>query len=444
MNGSLAGNPDICIAGVSTDTRSIQPGDLFIALRGERFDGNDYIQSAFEKGAEAAIVSRMPSFSFPCVLVEDTGEALRLLAAHHRRKFDIPVIAITGSVGKTTAKDMLTACLQGTYETLKTAGNMNNEIGLPLTLLKLTPAYTACVVELGMRGRGEIAQLAEIAKPTASVIVSIDAVHLERLGSLREIALAKSEVLPYTGEFAVIDGESAELSCLASEYTGIVYRFGGDSQFEWVIEHTAIAGSETIIDLNIEGSRFSISLPMIAPHLAGNAAAAVGTAMKMGVAVPEIQRRLSAFQASGHRLNVVKGIAGATLIDDCYNASPRSMAAALQVLHEMGRDVKTIAVLGDMFELGTYEVPGHKMVGKVSAQLGVDQLVLVGCRARHIADGAFENGYKGIVRLFERPDEALHYVRNEVQKGDVVLVKASRGMQLETIVEGLTEREECK
>lgn len=428
----LGGDGQLLIKQVVTDSRLATPGSLFFALKGENHDGHDFVGDVISRGG-AAVVSR-PVSGGPTIEVKDCLEALQALAGYHRSQYEIPVVAVTGSVGKTTTKDLLAACLGS--RTLKTPGNYNNEIGLPLTLLGLTDEHLACVVELAMRGPGEIALLSGIAQPTACIIVNVAPVHLETMGSLENIVRAKCEVLEYTRDFAVINGDLPELRDVVFP-RGELYHFGRGRDCDWRVVSCRYQPPFTRFQLDIMDKRFAVNLPFPAAHLYGSVAAAAGTAMLLGAKPQEIADRLVNFQPSSGRLNLKTGVHGATFIDDTYNANPQSMMAALQVLADLAGSRRKIAVLGDMFELGSYEAEGHRLVGEKAAALGVDILLAIGERAKLLAEGARKSGFDGILLHFDSKDAAIEYLQSEIRSDDVVLFKASRGMHLEEIVNQL-------
>jgi len=428
---------DIRVTGVATDSRKVKPGDLFVALRGENHDGHEFASQALAAGAAGVLVSRHVEQG-PSIQVPDTLFALQELAAHHRDQFDIPVIAVTGSVGKTTTKDLLAACLEGSLSTLKTPGNYNNEIGLPLTLLGLEPGHQACVIELAMRGPGEIAALARIAKPTGCIIVNVAPVHLETLGSLENIARAKCEVLPFTRDFAVVNGDLPELQEVPFNL-GRIYRFGFSPDCDWRVRRAYFSEGETIFEIGIGERELRISLPLPAVHLAENVTAAVGTALLLGIDYSDIRHRLMRFAPSAGRLTIKSAANGAAIIDDTYNANPASMKAALQVLSDYSPGGRKIAILGDMFELGPYEIEGHRSVGRAAADLGIDMLLTVGERGVYIMQGAEESGFKGTRAHFATKQDLMSCLRDEILPQDVILVKGSRGMRMEEIVKALLD-----
>lgn len=433
------GDGPVIITGVVTDSREVTPGSLFFALKGENHDGHDYLAQVFS-GRGSAVVSR-PTEGGPNIEVEDCLEALQKLAAYHRNQYDIPVIAVTGSVGKTTTKDLLASCLERSRKTLKTPGNYNNEIGLPLTLLGLEEEHQACVVELAMRGEGEISLLSRIALPTGCIIVNVAPVHLETMGTLGNIARAKCEVLNYARDFAVINGDLPEL-CEARFPQGELYRFGYSHDCDWRVVACSYQAPVTQFEMDIMGRSLVLSLPFPASHLAGSVAAATGTAMLMGVDPQEIKERLLHFQPSSGRLNLTQTVNGLTIIDDSYNANPQSVKAALRVLCDWAGKRRKIAVLGDMFELGSYEVEGHRSVGREAAAIGLDILVAIGERARYLVEGARESGFNGVLVHFDNRLDAMSFLGDEVCPGDAILVKASRGMHLEEIVAKLLQTNE--
>lgn len=442
IGARITGNYDnVLINGVSTDSRKIKRGDLFVALKGSNHDGHDFVRQALEAGAAAAVVERNLDCG-PLLVVPDTLKALQELAAWHRKHFDIPVIAVTGSVGKTTAKDLLAASLEEEFNTLKTHLNYNNEIGVPLTLLELSPHHQVLVVELGMRAPGEIEQLARIVGPTAAVITNVAPVHLETLGSLQNIARAKCEVLAYTRDFAVLNGDSPELRETAVFTKGPVYWFGCSEGCQWRLVSADTDRMGTRIQADFEGKLLEFTLSFPAGHLAASVIAAAGTAMLLGVSPQAIQKGLDRFVPSDHRMHFMTGRNNTLIIDDTYNASPLSMAAALKVLAHTAGEARKIAVLGDMFELGTFEQEGHLEVGKEAAVTGVDILITIGNRSRLIARGAAEKGLRGEIRSFDSKEEALDLLKQITKPGDVILVKASHGMHLERLVEELREAEQ--
>ncbi len=449
----LFGNKENFVYGIETDSRNIKQGDLFFALKGQVYDGHAFVLEALNKGAVAAVISELINYprgsltGKSLILVDDTLQALQRLAGSYRQRFDIPVVAVTGSVGKTTTKDIIALCLEPRFKTLKTYGNMNNEIGLPLTVLKLEKEHQAAVLELAMRAKGEIRRLAEIAQPTCAVISNIEAVHLENLKSLENIALSKCEVLEKlsTRHFAVINGDSDILLKIAEQYPCRKYTFGykEDSDFRIVdvkVNNKGIDIKARLVDV-VEDFHF----PVPSLKLAGNVISAIAVAFMLGVEIDKIKSSLQEYKPSGYRLNMINFPEGGVIINDTYNANPVSMAAALETVKELRGQGKIVAVLGDMFELGKYEVPGHIEIGKKAAETGVDILLAIGERAKYIAQGALEAGMlPAQIHHFESKEDSIEYLTSIFEKKDTFLFKASRGMQMETLVEELIQREDIR
>lgn len=442
--GLLLGPGDVTIAGVSTDTRQIRPGDLFLALRGERYDAHDFLHQAVEAGAGALMVSRPLEAApgVPVILVDDTLAGLQALAAHVRRQFTIPVWGVTGSSGKTTTKDMVAAVLASGWQVLKTRGNFNNEIGLPLTLLDLTPQHGAAVVEMGMRGPGEIDALCRLARPTGAIINQIGVAHLGRLGSVENIARAKGEILEHVPAhgWALLPGANPLARAQAHRCKGQVLYFGLEPGLDIYARDVCREGSGNRFQVVMGNKTCDIYLPLLGEHNILNALPAVGAGLLEGLTPAEVAAGLSRLVLSGMRTEILA--AGPyTIINDAYNANPDSTCAALQTLAEVaagGDAQRKVAVLGDMLELGDEAGSGHRRVGAAAMQHGVGLLVTVGELSRETAAGARQAGGKPqTIISCARNDEALERLQQVLRPGDVVLVKGSRGMQMEQIVQGL-------
>ncbi|HBQ84980.1 MAG TPA: UDP-N-acetylmuramoyl-tripeptide--D-alanyl-D-alanine ligase, partial [Syntrophomonas sp.] len=314
------------ITNISTDSRNLKPGALFFALDGENFDGHNFILNAINQGAAAVVVSKITKDCTKAgvILVPDTLEALQNLAAGYRNDFQLPVVGVTGSVGKTTTKDILANCLSQDRKTLKTSGNFNNEIGLPLTLLDLEPDHQAAVVELAMRAKGQIAKLALIARPTCAIITNVEPVHLETLGSLENIALAKCEILENIGPdgFAVINGDNHLLVKTAAVFNCKKYTFGTNRDCDIEIVNISNAEAGINIELRILDEKDVFYFPLPAPELAGNVAAAAAAAYLLGVSIDDIKKGIKDFQCSHNRLHIIDLPGGGKAINDTYNANP--------------------------------------------------------------------------------------------------------------------------
>jgi len=445
----LQGEREGQIAGISTDSRTLRSGELFIALRGERYDGHDFLPEALRKGAAAALASRFPEKRVEgCVLlVKDTLAALGNLAANWRRRFQLPVIAITGSVGKTTTKEMLASILSQAGETLKTPENYNNEIGVPLTALRLSPGHGGAVFELAMRGRGQIRYLAEIISPTIGVITNIGLSHLEFLSSPVAIAATKAELLEVIGKdgLAVLNKESEHFPFLKEKAERLI-TFGlqegdvhaADVQLEGDGVRFRLWLPREVSRGSGEGEWLSVRLSVSGKHNVANALAAAAAARCAGASTEQIVHGLQAFRAVSGRMRVLKAAAGFTLIDDTYNASPDSMRAALEVLADLPGERK-IAVLGEMRELGQQSLEFHREIGRLAGRISLALLVAVGELGREIAAGVSEAPSPPATQCVPDAGGALEALgrRGILHKGDVVLVKASRALGLEAVVKGL-------
>ncbi|MDW8065306.1 MAG: UDP-N-acetylmuramoyl-tripeptide--D-alanyl-D-alanine ligase [Anaerolineae bacterium] len=445
------------ISHVAIDSRACEAGDLFIALPGERADGHQYVGDAFRRGAIGALIHRdVPegamtvdlergpwpeSLSFPvCFRVSRTLDALHRWAGWWRNRFPIRVIGITGSVGKTSTKELTWAILSRRYETLKTEGNLNSEIGLPLMLLRLTPRHQRAVLEMGMYARGEIAALCAIARPVIGVVTMVGPVHLERLGSMEAIAAAKAELveaLPEDG-VAVLNRDDPYVRAMAGRTRARVFFYGLDPEADLWADEIASEGLEGIrFDLHYGGEVFRrVRVSLLGRHSVHTALRAIAVGLLEGLTWEEIFAGLRDRRAQ-LRLVAVPGFRGSLILDDTYNASPPSMLAALNLLAEL--DGRKIAVLGDMLELGAYEMEGHRLVGGRAGAV-VDLLVTIGPRARIIAQEAIAAGLPSHrVWTCNSNPEAVEILRQILEPGDVVLVKGSRSLRMEEIVNALCE-----
>ena len=443
------------------DSRRATPGSCFIAFAGEHTDGHRYIGEAIDRGARAIIAEKAPaavpaqplrptsdaapaSVTGPILfLVENSLTALQQLAAHWRARRELTVIGITGSVGKTSSKELVAAVLRQRYATIWNEGNLNNEIGLPLTLLRIAAEHEYAVLEMGFYEEGEIAQLCELARPHIGVITNLGPVHLERAGSMEAIFRGKAELvqaLPADG-YAVLNWDDDWVRRMADLSPAPVFRYGLTPESDlWADEITSVG---------LEGIHFRfnhrqpsgkidilhVHLPLLGRHSVHTALRAAAVGLLCDLSWEEIIRGLQDVEAQ-LRIEVTPGINGCTLIDDTYNASPPSSIAALNLLSEMSG--RHIAVLGDMLELGSYEQSGHRMVGRRAAVV-VDTLITVGERARWIADEAVAAGLAADrVRHTASIDEATTLLETTIQPGDYVLIKGSRAIGMETLVANLS------
>ncbi len=426
--GSPAGGGGIVFPHVSTDTRTLQPGDLFVALVGTEADGHQFIPQALRAGAGGLIVSQpvVASLDTPVLRVPDTEVAYGLLARHWRDRFDIPVIGVTGSIGKTTVKEMLALTLSPRGPVLKTAASQNNETGVPKALLQMTPEHKSAVIEMGMRGSGQIAYLCGIARPTVGVITVIADNHLELLGSRDAIADAKGELLEALPEdgLAVLNAEDVYLPRLLSKTKARVLAYGSGGE----MQADSITRTECGWSFTVRG--VSVTLNALSRHDICNALAALTAAEALGVSLADAAEALQAYVPPPMRMQSVKTSWGGTVLNDAYNAAPASVGSALETLAtQIGG--RKIAFLGDMRELGARAEAAHRELGAVIAGLGgLDLLYTVGGLAAQIP---------GAAQRFADSEDAARFARQAFPKktGDVVLVKGSRAMAMEKIAEAL-------
>ncbi|HBX22711.1 MAG TPA: UDP-N-acetylmuramoyl-tripeptide--D-alanyl-D-alanine ligase [Desulfotomaculum sp.] len=437
------GDQNITVNRVSTDTRQIQSGDLFFALQGERYDAHDFLDQAVAAGAAGLVVCRDANVKskVPLIRVADTLTGLQDLAAYNRRQYHVPVVGITGSSGKTTTKDMVAAVLETSFGVLKTRGNRNNEIGLPLTLLDFSADHGAAVVEMAMRAPGEIDTLCLLARPTCAIITTIGVAHLERLGAVENIARAKGEILEHIAPdgFALLPGDSPLAREQAKRCYGRVLYYGLEQGLDIYARDLRREEAGNRFTAVMGSDRCDIRLPLPGLHNVKNALAAAGVGLMLGLTAEQVAEGLSRVTLSGMRTEIIQG-QEFTLINDAYNANPESACAALQSLEELAGNRRRVAVLGDMLELGPGAADGHRQSGAAAARHGVTLLITVGELAGEIAAGARQSDVGEIVVCRDNI-EALAELQNRLMPGDVVLVKGSRGMRMEEIVRGLLKKD---
>ena len=418
---------------ISTDSRKIVPGCLFIALPGEVFDGHAFAGKAVEDGASAVMVEKDCGLGDLQIMVKSTRKALLDLAGHYRSKFNIPVIGITGSVGKTTTKEMIYSVVSSKYNTLKNEGNLNNEIGVPLTLFRLDSSHEAAVIEMGMSGFGEISAMTKAVRPDAAVITNIGVSHIEMLGSREGILKAKLEILEGMKEDAplILNADNDLLAGVtAGKHPVIRYGIQTDDCAYKALEITS-TDAETAFTCSFGGGPVRVCLPFAGRHYIYNTLAAIAAGEILGIDPKDGLEALKSYETTGMRQKMKKA-GGITFIEDCYNASPDSQQAAMAVLGNMNCRRK-IAVAGDMLELGSYSVTGHRLVGEYAAANGVDILYTYGERALDTAARAKELGVED-VRSFNDKPALVDDLAATVKEGDAVLFKASRGMKLEEVI----------
>ncbi len=423
---------DVALAGVGTDTRTLRPGQLFVALTGPNFDGHDFVPAALDAGAAACMVARAEAGS-PAIVVEDTRRALGALARAWRERFAIPVLAVTGSNGKTTVKEMLAAILATRGETLATRGNLNNDIGVPLTLFELDSVHQAAVIEMGANHAGEIAWLVSLARPDVALVTNAGPAHLEGFGSIGGVARAKGEIfagLPEGGT-AVINADD-DYAPLWRELAGArrVFTFGLEKDADVSARWQATPRGSRLVVTTPEGE-FETALPLPGVHNVMNALAATAAALAAGVPPQAIASGLAAVRGAPGRLQIKAGPAGSTIVDDTYNANPASLAAALRVLREFpGRH---LLALGDMGELGPEAESLHADAGRLAREAGVVRLVTVGSMAAEAA-AAFGAG----AIACDSHGAAVAALRETLGRDDVLLVKGSRASRMDAVVDALT------
>lgn len=434
----------LVVGGVSIDSRRINPGDMFIALKGESFDGHDFINIAVENGAAVVVTYKQPAeCSVPYILVEDTMKALQDIARYYRKKFQIPFVAVTGSSGKTTTKDMIASVLSQRFNVLKTEGNFNNAIGLPLTLLKLQYDHEIAVLEMGMNSPGEISLLSDIVRQDVGVISNVGTAHIEKLGSRENILKAKLEIFHYfdRNNTAVINGDNDMLAGFhAGKYP--VVRYGLKDSNDLYAFDIKEKGEEGIdFSVNMEGAAESFTVLLPGMHNVYNALSAIAVARLFGMEAGEIRRGLTNFKPSKMRMDIINTRNGVKIINDAYNANPESMRAAINVLQGLKGSGKSISITGDMLELGEVSEKEHYGIGAYAAEKGVDMVVAVGNFSGSVKRGAEEAGMDSKhIYAFPLKEDAALFLEKILKPGDVVLVKGSRVMKMEYIVDLLRER----
>jgi len=454
VQGELAaGSADAHVASVAIDSRAVDAGALFFALPGERVDGHEFVAQAAAAGASGAVVSKawpLDSFgdlpeAFGLIMVDDPVRALARLAAWHRRLMKASVVGVTGSAGKTTTKDMIAAVLSGSFSVLATEGNMNNEIGLPLTLLRLEPDHDVAVLEMAMRAPGEIATLAETARPDAGVVTNVGFAHIGLLGSQSSIADAKAELvraLPVHG-FAVLNGEDPRVRAMERFAPGRSLLYGFSPGCSMRAVDVALSEDDTSFAVTLDGQavpdvRFAVPVP--GRHNVLNALAALAVGRRLGIEPTAMARGLASFRPSAMRMHFVQAPRGFTVIDDTYNANPASVRCAIDAALQHAAQRRVIAILGDMLELGDAAAAGHAELGEYAVYAGVSGLVTVGPLAALAAESAVQAGLDSRrCRACHDNASAAQAATEMANAGDVILVKGSRGMRMEQIVSALAE-----
>ncbi|MBU4319289.1 MAG: UDP-N-acetylmuramoyl-tripeptide--D-alanyl-D-alanine ligase [Proteobacteria bacterium] len=445
----LAQGGEWVFRGISTDSRKILPGDLFVALKGQQHDGHDYVNDILEKGVKGVLVQK-DLFSLArmneinrgdgvCIGVSDSLRALGDIAHFHRKKFDIPVIAITGSNGKTSTKEMTAAILGGKFRVLSTEGNLNNEIGLPQTLFRLDGSHEQVVLELGMNHPGEIQRLGEICEPRIGVITNIGHSHLEGLGSVEAVKKAKGELLKTLkpSGISVLNADDPNVLSLLPEAPGDVVLFGRSQKARIRAAGVISHGRTVSFDLILPDETIPVELPVPGEFMVHNALAAASVGFVLGFSGLEIKKGLEAFKPVKGRMNVLTSPSGVNIVDDTYNANPASVKGAILSLMDLKKKKRGAVCLGDMLELGPQAAELHETLGKLISGMDVERLFLTGIHAEDIAKGALASGMDSDRIVLGTREEILADVIGWMKRGDWILVKGSRSTRMEYFVNHL-------
>lgn len=432
--GTYVGNEDMksaVITSVEHDSRQVKEGSLFLAIKGERVDGHDYIQKCYDSGAICAICEKAPeNADKPYILVPSTLQAVKEIGRAYREKFDIPVVGVSGSVGKTSTKEMLYAVLSQKFKTHKTQGNLNNELGVPLTLLSMPEDTEAAVIEMGISGFGEMTRLAKMAQPTICVLTIIGCCHLENLGDRDGVLKAKTEMFDCAKEGAafILNGDDDKLSTVKDVRGTKPIFFGLDKSNRYYAENIENNGEGGVsCTLCFDDTRLDVTIPAIGSYMVSNALAAVAAGKLLGLSDEQLKNGVEAYKTVGSRANVIN-TGKLRIIDDCYNANPTSVKASLDTLKNF--EGRKVAILGDMKELGSNELALHYDTGAYAKEIGIDRVLSVGPLAKELARGAEDVWFESI-------DALLPELPDLLKDGDTVLVKASHSMHFENIVENL-------
>ncbi len=443
---------DKIVSDVVTDSRKVSEGSVFVALKGERFDGHSFVQTVLQQGAVCCVVDSSFENANNCavLVVEDTFKALREIAELYRSLFEVPSVAITGSVGKTSTKDMIACVLENKFKVLKTQGNFNNEIGLPLTVFGMEKSHEIAVFEMGMSDFGEISRLTAIAKPHTAVLTNIGMSHIEHLGSQENIRKAKLEILegmnPDTG-CVILNGDDSLLWEVSKKLGFETLSYGIENrECDIVAENIKKDSEGSSFDVKVDGEKYSVRVNTPGGHHIYNALAAVLTGIRYGMSMKSIIEGIGNFVPQGLRQNI-EVLDEYIIIRDCYNASPTSMKSGLEVLSVTApknpdKPYRKVAVLGDMLELGEYSETAHKSVGGMVCDYGADLLVAVGPNAENIAKGAAEKGFSSeYIKTFRDNASAKEELLELLHNNDVIMFKASRGMKLEELADFVAKKD---
>lgn len=430
------------VVSITTDSRQVENGSLFIAIKGERVDGHDYVQQAFEKGAIAVITERQIECDKPYIVVASSFKAVGAIAEYYRRQISIPVVGITGSVGKTSTKEMVASVLKQKFHVLKTAGNFNNELGVPFTMFRIRTEHELAVIEMGISDFGEMHRLTNMVKPDVAILTNIGCCHLENLKSRDGVLKAKTEIFHSLRADGVVicNGDDDKLMTI-EQVNGKKPVFFGLQEHNEIraknIENLGLGGSKCTIET--PHGNMEVTIPIPGNHMVYNALAGVAAGLHFGLTLDEMKRGIESVESVTGRFHIIH-TKNYTVIDDCYNANPVSMKASLDVLETaLGRKV---AILGDMFELGENEENLHYQVGEYGAEKQIDTFICIGKLAGYIAKGILEHinekNHKKTIVTYDTKEEWLAEKEKYLQKEDTILVKASHGMNFAKIIDELT------
>ena len=436
LHGPEAGDAEA--KGVVIDSRLVEKDFVFIATKGEKVDGHSFIDQVFEKGALAVVCEKLPEkLTGPCILVEDSFVALKEIAKYYRSQLDIPVIGITGSVGKTTTKEFVASVLSRKYKVWFTQGNFNNEVGMPLTILQTREEHEVLVLEMGINHFGEMNRLSAIARPDIMLITNIGQCHLEFLGDRDGVFRAKTECFENLNKNAcvILNGDDDKLIKVKEVQGKAPLFFGKEERFDYHVskkENKGLFGTEAVLESKVSGETIECNIPLPGAHMVNNALAAMAVGEALGLTPDEIEQGIENVPSTQGRSNILS-TENYTIIDDCYNANPTSMKAALDLLSlSTGRKV---AIMGDMFELGEDEIKLHRETGEYAVKAGIDVIICVGGLSKASYEGTEEA--KGERYYFETLDSFLDNMKDILKKNDTILVKASHSMGFESIVKTL-------
>ena len=438
----LAGDPDTVIENISIDSRVMRGRDLFVPLIGERSDAHDYLGQAIENGAAAVFCQRQtePLPGVCWIQVENTLKALQAVGRDYRRRLGIPVVGVTGSVGKTTTREMTATALGARFRVFKTSKNYNSDIGLPVTMTEMSASDQVAVLEMGMSNFGEMEQLSYMAEPETAVITNIGVAHIEQLKTQENIMAEKLKIASYMkeGGTLILNGDDPLLKTVKASPARRLVRYGTSEGCDYRAGNIRVTAAGTCFTASFGEEQEEVFLPVYGEHMVMDAMAALAAASVRGIPLSEAAAALRGFQGFKNRQQILK-VRDFKVIDDTYNASPDSMKAALKVLSSMETEGKRIAVLANMLELGEDGPRYHYEVGEYGADCAPDLLICIGELAARIGEGFLARGGKGEVRLFDTKEEALPFLRERIQAGDLALFKGSNSMRLGELIEALGE-----